>query len=118
VLDVPLAFIASFTYDLPFGAGKPLRTGSNFADKHVIGGWKTSGVVTLQNGTPLGISTELTLAAIGAVRANVAAGSQLCGQHDRSTFDPAADLYLYKAAIRDHGTREVYIAAGVIQFAE
>jgi hypothetical protein len=97
-LDVPLAFIASFTYELPFGTGKPLRTGSNFVDKYVIGGWKTSEVVTVQNGTPLGITTELTLAAIGAVRANVVPGGQLYGQHDRSTFDPAANLYLNKAA--------------------
>jgi hypothetical protein len=97
-LDVPLAFIASVTYDLPFGSGKPLRTGSNLVDKYLIGGWKTSEVVTVQNGTPLGITTETTLAAIGAVRANVVAGAALYGQHNRSTFDPAADLYLNKAA--------------------
>lgn len=95
-LDVPLAFNGSYTYDLPFGTNK-LRTGNKFVDKYLIGGWKTSGLWTVQNGTPLGITTELSLAAIGALRANVLS-SQLYGTHTRSTFNPAADLYLNPAA--------------------
>jgi hypothetical protein len=87
-LDVPLAFVGAYTYELPFGAGKPLRTRSSVLDKYVIGGWKASGLWTVQNGAPLGISTEVSLVAIGAVRTNVV-NSQLYGVHDRSTFDPA-----------------------------
>jgi hypothetical protein len=97
MLDVPLALVASYTYDLPFGSGGMLRTGNRFVDKYLLGGWKASGLWTVQNGIPLGISTEVSLAAIGAVRGNVVS-SQMYGVHDRSSFDPATQLYLNSAA--------------------
>ena len=95
--DVPQAFVAAYTYDLPFGAGKALRSGSNVVDKYLLGSWTLSGIVTLQRGAPLGITTELSLPAIGPVRPNVLS-SQVYLQHDRSSFDPAKDLYLNLAA--------------------
>jgi len=95
--DVPQAFVAAYTYDLPLGENKFLRTGNKVLDKYVLGGWETSGIVTLQRGVPLGISTELSLPAIGGVRPDVV-GSQLLLHSDRSSFDPATDLYLNPAA--------------------
>src|SRR4029078_1241766 len=56
-----------------------------------------SGIITMQSGPPLGISTQLSLPAIGNVRANVV-GTQLYGQHDRGSFDPAKDIFLNPAA--------------------
>ena len=95
--DVPQAFVAAYTYDLPFGTGRPLRSGKDALDKYVLGGWTLSGIVTLQSGPPLGVTTELSLPAIGPVRPNVVS-SQIYLQHNRSTFDPAKDLYLNLAA--------------------
>jgi hypothetical protein len=95
--DVPQAFVAAYTYDLPFGTGKRLRSGNNVVDKYILGGWTMSGIVTVQSGPPLGITTELSLPAIGAVRPNVVS-NQIYLQHDRSSFDPAKDLYLNLAA--------------------
>jgi hypothetical protein len=95
--DVPQAFVAAYTYDLPVGENKFLRTGNRILDKYVFGGWLTSGIVTLQRGVPLGISTELSLPAIGAVRPDVV-NSQLLLNSDRSSFNPATDLYLNPAA--------------------
>jgi hypothetical protein len=46
---------------------------------------------------PLGVSTEVSLAAIGPVRGNVIS-SDMYGVHDRSTFGPATQLYLNSAA--------------------
>jgi hypothetical protein len=96
-LDVAVAFIGSYTAGLPFGAGKSLSMGNTFVVNYVIGGWKASGLRTVQDREPPGIPTELSLAAIGAVRASVLS-NQLYGQPDRATFDPAADFYLNKAA--------------------
>jgi hypothetical protein len=95
--DVPQAFVAAYSYDLPLGEKKFLRTGNRILDKYVLGGWLTTGIVTLQSGTPLGISTELSLPAIGAVRPDVV-GSQLLLDSNRSSFNPATDLYLNPAA--------------------
>jgi len=50
-------FNGYYTYDLPFGKGHRFSTG-NWVDR-VIGGWYTSGIVTLQSGLPL-IVTEST----------------------------------------------------------
>jgi hypothetical protein len=95
--DVPQAFVAAYSYDLPVGEKKPLRTGNKFMDKYILGGWVTSGIVTLQRGAPLGISTELGLPAIGGIRPDVVS-SQFYLHNDRSSFDPAANLYLNPAA--------------------
>jgi hypothetical protein len=95
--DVPQAFVAAYTYDLPLGENKTLKTGNRILDKYILGGWLTSGIVTLQRGVPLGISTELSLPAIGGIRPDVVS-NQLFLHSDRSSFDPATDLYLNPAA--------------------
>lgn len=95
--DVPQAFVAAYSYDLPLGENKLLRTGSHVLDKYVLSGWIASGIVTLQSGTPLGISTELSLPAIGGIRPNVVS-NQFFSNKDRSSFDPGKDLYLNPAA--------------------
>lgn len=52
-LDVPHAFTASFTYELPVGRGK--RFGKNFNGflNALLGGFQISGTAKLQSGTPL-----------------------------------------------------------------
>jgi len=91
--DVPQAFVAAYTYDLPVGKGKRLNLTNPVADK-ILGGWTTSGIVTLQSGFPLGATTELSLPAIGPIRPNVVPGQPLYLQHDRGSFDPASNVYL------------------------
>ncbi len=94
--DVPQAFVAAYSYDLPLGENKRFKTGNKVMDKFVLSGWTTSGIVTVQSGSPLGVTTELSLPGIGGVRPNVA-GTQLYSQNDRSSFDPAVNLYLNPA---------------------
>jgi Carboxypeptidase regulatory-like domain len=93
--DVPNAFIGSYSYELPIGKGKLVNIGNKIVDK-VLGGWATSGIVTIQTGMPLGISTEQSLPAIGVVRPNVV-GNQFYGNNSGS-FNPATDLFLNPAA--------------------
>jgi hypothetical protein len=95
--DVPQAFTAGYAYDLPFGSAKRFKTGQKLFDKYVLGNWITSGIVTLQNGAPLAIGTQLSLPGIGPIRPDVVS-STLYGQHSRGSFDPATDVYLNAAA--------------------
>jgi hypothetical protein len=87
----------AYTYDLPIGPDKPLHTGNHFIDKYVIGGWQTAGIITLQSGPPIGVSTELSLPAIGGIRPDVVS-SKVYLNHDRGSFDPATGNYLNIAA--------------------
>ncbi len=58
--DVPQRFVTSFTYALPFGRGRMM--GSNWSPivNGIAGGWQVTGIVTLQRGIPLGITTTDT----------------------------------------------------------
>jgi hypothetical protein len=94
--DVPNAFVGSYSYDLPIGEGKLLNISNSIADKF-FGEWTTSGIVTLQSGTPSGIGTELSLPAIGGVRPDVVS-DQFFINNNRGSFDPAVDQFLNPAA--------------------
>ncbi len=53
--DARHRFVFSGSYELPFGPGKPLAT-SGVAGA-ILGGWAVSGIVTLQTGFPLTVTT-------------------------------------------------------------
>ncbi len=52
--DVPHTFTTSFVYDLPVGKGKRWINNNRALDA-VIGGWRTSGIIRLNAGTPFAI---------------------------------------------------------------
>lgn len=54
-------FIASYTYDLPFGHGRTFGTQSSAVVNALLGGWQSNGIVTVQSGNPLDPSTGLQL---------------------------------------------------------
>ncbi len=59
--DARNRFIASYTYDLPYGHGRTFGNGSSTLLNAVLGGWQTNGIVTVQSGNPLDASTGLQL---------------------------------------------------------
>jgi len=58
--DVSHRFVTSFTYALPFGKGRWLGAHWTTPVNAVLGGWQTTGVLTLQNGIPLSFTTTDT----------------------------------------------------------
>jgi hypothetical protein len=52
--DIPNVFVASFTYELPFGDGRVFNPRS-LAGK-LLSGWEVAGAITLQSGLPLAIT--------------------------------------------------------------
>ena len=51
-LDIPHRWVTNGTVDLPFGKGKLFLNGGGITDK-LVGGWRISGVATLQSGLPI-----------------------------------------------------------------
>lgn len=91
--DIPNVFVASFTYELPFGRGRL------FDPRGLVGalvrGWNVSGLVQLQSGLPVPVTQATNFnafAGFGTQRPNRIADPNLPGD-DRSTarwFDTSA----------------------------
>jgi len=54
--DTPHSFVLSYVYELPVGRGKKLGSGMNGVANAIVGGWQTSGTLTLKEGFPLTIT--------------------------------------------------------------
>jgi hypothetical protein len=55
-LDRRHNFISSFTYELPFGRGKPFGAGWARATDAILGGWQIGGILVLRTGFPFDVS--------------------------------------------------------------
>ena len=55
--DVAHRFVGSFSYELPFGIGKPFFANNRVA-RAILGGWILSGIVQFQTGYPLTIGNS------------------------------------------------------------
>jgi len=54
--DTPHSFVLSYVYELPVGRGRKFAPGVNGVLNQVIGGWQTSGTLTLKQGFPLTVT--------------------------------------------------------------
>jgi trimeric autotransporter adhesin len=58
-VDTPHRFTLSGAYELPFGRGKALLSGSNGLVDRLVSGWQLNGIVTAQSGFPLSITQQV-----------------------------------------------------------
>jgi hypothetical protein len=65
--DVPQALNLTFVYEIPVGRGRLLGKNWNHLTDALLGGWQVNGIMTLQSGMPLALSTQDTSHAGGAV---------------------------------------------------
>jgi Carboxypeptidase regulatory-like domain len=72
-MDIRHNFIASTSYELPFGTNKRFLSGASRVTNAVLGGWVTSGVLTLRTGLPLTIveAADVSNTGSSAPRPNV-----------------------------------------------
>jgi hypothetical protein len=54
--DTPHSFVLSYVYELPVGKGRKFGSGMSGVANAIVGGWQTSGTLTLKEGFPLTIS--------------------------------------------------------------
>jgi hypothetical protein len=55
--DIPHHVVMNFEYELPFGLGRPLLNQKGLVNA-IIGGWRISGIGTMESGPPLPVSTS------------------------------------------------------------
>ncbi len=123
--DIPNVFVTSFTYDLPFGAGRRIGL-DGVADKlfaKLLSGWSVAGAILLQSGLPFPV-TQITnfnaFAGFGTQRPNVLRNPNLpAGERgtdrwfDTSAFAVAPQFALGNASrnpVRGPGYRTADIA--------
>jgi len=62
--DLPQIFSAAWVYELPFGKGSKLSSGSRIVNA-LIGGWNLNGVLSLNSGTAFDVGTSQDIAHTG-----------------------------------------------------
>lgn len=55
--DTPNSVVLSYVYEIPVGRGRQFGSGMNGVVNAIVGGWQTTGIATLKQGFPLGISS-------------------------------------------------------------
>jgi hypothetical protein len=94
----PHVFVASGSYELPFGAGKKFLNRNHVVDR-IIGGWQIAAYARYASGAALAITGGNGISALGYpnIRANYVGGDPYKTTDPRG-FDPARDVYLNAAA--------------------
>jgi hypothetical protein len=64
-------FVGSYSYELPFGTGKPFLNHMGWVSSQVTGGWQVSGITTFESGLPFSI-TAADLSNTGGVHSQMA----------------------------------------------
>ena len=64
-------FVGSYSYELPFGTGKPFLNHMGWVSSQVTGGWQVSGITTFESGLPFSI-TAADLSNTGGVHSQFA----------------------------------------------
>jgi hypothetical protein len=88
--DTPHSFVLSYVYELPVGKGKKFGSGMNGVMNTIVGGWQTSGTLTLKEGFPLTITqTDSNLFGVGQ-HVNVVGDYHIANPSRTAWFNAAA----------------------------
>jgi hypothetical protein len=89
--DVSQRFVANYVYELPFGHGKQFL--SHGIGSWILGNWQTSGIVSMQTGTPISIGASCTFpgaSGLGCYADRLKNGNLSSGQSMAQWFDTTA----------------------------
>src|SRR6185312_5600964 len=88
--DTPHSFVLSYVYELPVGRGRKFAPGVNGVLNQVVGGWQTSGTLTLKEGFPLTITqTNANVFGVGQ-HVNVVGDYQIAHPSRTAWFNTSA----------------------------
>lgn len=112
----PHVFVASGSYELPFGPGKRFLSQGRFWAQ-VLGGWQLSGYCRYNSGSAMAITGGNAISALGypSIRANYVGGEVYKTTNPRE-FDPAIHLYLNSAAFATPSTYALGNTARVLDW--
>lgn len=83
-------FVANYVYQLPFGRGERFLSSLNGPLNAVLGGWQTSGIVTISSGLPYSVIFSSTLQGWPSNYANIIGNSHVSNPSLAQWFNPAA----------------------------
>src|SRR5260370_26190779 len=89
--DISQRFVANYVYELPFGHGKQFL--SHGIASWVLGNWQTSGIFSMQTGTPISVTAACTLSGatgLGCYADRLKDGNLSSGQGINQWFDTTA----------------------------
>jgi hypothetical protein len=89
--DVSQRFVANYVYELPFGHGKQFL--SHGIGSWILGNWQTSGIFSMQTGTPISIGASCTFPGAGGLGCypdRLKDGNLASGQSMAQWFDTTA----------------------------
>ncbi len=94
----PSSFVATASYELPFGPGKRYFNSGIFG--RAVGGWEIVYLATYSNGRALTVTTSNSLAALGYpnLRANLVAGQPINPDNGSGSFDWRMQRWINPAA--------------------
>jgi hypothetical protein len=69
--DTPHRFVFGYSYELPVGRGRVLGNKMNRVLDKIVGGWQLNGVLTLQSGHPISLSSFNPMGTPGQQRPNL-----------------------------------------------
>jgi hypothetical protein len=96
--DVPHAFAANVSYELPFGPGKPMLNVRGPVGV-LVGGWSVAGIFRYQIGFPLPLSMTNTLPLFnGRLRPDAVPGQERETPISNGDFNPSVDRHINSAA--------------------
>ena len=84
------SFVASGTYELPFGQGKAFLSDLHGPAQMLLGGWIANGILTLNSGPPQGIGCQTTTAADRVAMRTRWPGRPLSFGRSAHYYNPAA----------------------------
>ena len=97
--DVPQNFVNSYVYDLPFGAGQRFASGSGWVSKYLLGGWQTTGILSLHSGFPFNLAVPFDNANTGSGTLGSVERPSLVGQLLPSGFQQNVQHWFNASAV-------------------
>jgi hypothetical protein len=82
--------VANYVYDLPFGKGQRFLSSLKRPINALIGGWQTSGILTLGSGLPYSVTFDSAVEGWPSSRANIIGNPHVSNPTLTEWFNPAA----------------------------
>ncbi len=82
--------VANYVYDLPFGKGRRYLTSLNRPLNFILGGWGTTGILTLGSGLPFSVNFTSAVQGWPSGRANIVGNPSVSNPGLTQWFNPAA----------------------------
>ena len=86
----PLYFVGNYTYELPFGKGRHFLGSSSRSLDLLVGGWQTSGIVTIGSGLPFSLNFDSSLPGWPSNYADKVGNPHVSNPSLAQWFNPAA----------------------------